>query len=115
VWHRHRSDPRALRRQIYAYAKGHVAYQLTTLVRNREARAIVRLLLELPRVYWWRIRERALGRSEYPLSLVLLEIAGTLAGPLAWWQSRRRVRRLGKSTLLNRAAGAKTAAGDVAA
>jgi GT2 family glycosyltransferase len=97
VWHRHRSDMRALRRQIYAYAKGHVAYQLTTLVRNREWRAVTRLIVELPRIYLWRVRERLLGRSDYPLHLVILEIAGTIAGPSAWLRSLMRVRRLGRS------------------
>ena len=97
MWHRHRNTAAALRRQIYAYAKGHVAYQLTTLVRDGEWRAVTRLVLELPRVYWWRIWSRVRGGSDYPLSLVALEIAGTIAGPFAWWRARRRVRRLGRS------------------
>jgi hypothetical protein len=97
VWHRHRNSARELRKQIYAYAKGHVAYQLTTLVRDRDWRAVTRLFLELPRVYWWRIRSRLRGDSPYPLSLVALEVAGTVAAPLAWWRARRRVRRLGRS------------------
>jgi hypothetical protein len=97
VWHRHRRDMSALRRQIYAYAKGHVAYQLTTLTRNQDWRAVSRLAFELPRVYLWRLRTRIQRRSNYPTGLVLLEIAGTIAGPLAWWQSRRRARRLGMS------------------
>jgi hypothetical protein len=33
--------------------------------------------------------------SDYPLSLILIEIAGTFAGPLALWRARRKVRRLG--------------------
>jgi GT2 family glycosyltransferase len=97
VWHRHRADMRSLRRQIYSYAKGHVAYQLTTLARDREWRAIPRLLFELPRVYSWRVRDRVRGRSQYPLGLVLLEVLGTCVGPFAWLRSRRRVRRLGRS------------------
>jgi GT2 family glycosyltransferase len=98
VWHRHRRDIDALRRQIYAYAKGHVAYQLTTLFRYGDWRAVARLTLELPRVYWWRLRARLRSRRAYPLSLILVEIRGTLAGPFAWWRSQRRVRRLGRST-----------------
>jgi GT2 family glycosyltransferase len=98
VWHRHRTTMRALRRQIYSYAKGHVAYQLTTLARDREWRAIPRLAIELPGVYLRRLRDRLRGRSEYPLRLVLLEIFGTCVGPFAWLRSRWRVRRLGRST-----------------
>jgi GT2 family glycosyltransferase len=97
VWHRHRSSMRAVRRQIYSYAKGHAAYQLTTWLRDGDRRGLVRLLYELPSVYARRTWQRIRGRSAYPLTFVLLEILGTLAGPLALWRSRRRVRRLGPS------------------
>ena len=97
VWHHHRSDMHALGRQIYAYAKGHVAYQLTTLTRDRDWRALIRLFGELPFVPAWRLQTRRSAPNGYPLSLVLIEIFGTLAGPLAWWQSRRRARRLGRT------------------
>lgn len=101
VWHRHRTNVRALRRQIYSYSKGHVAYQLTTLLRERDPRALVRLGYELPRIYARRAWERVSGRSEYPLWLVATEILGCMAGPFALWRSRRRVRRLGRSTFAN--------------
>jgi GT2 family glycosyltransferase len=97
VWHRHRSDMPSVRRQIYAYAKGHVASQLWTLRRDGDLRALIRLFVELPSVYWWRLASRVTGRSGYPLSLVMLEIGGTLAGPWAWWQAGRRAKRLGTS------------------
>lgn len=97
VWHTHRRDARSLRKQIYNYSKGHVAYHLTTLLRDGDRRALHRLLVELPRTYLKRIYRRLRGRSDYPISLILLEIAGNLAGPWALWQSRRRVRREGRS------------------
>jgi O-antigen biosynthesis protein len=97
VWHKHRRDLKALRRQIYNYSKGHVAYQLTTLFNDRDLRALVRIFVELPLTYLWRFRTRLAGKSGYPLSLVLLEVAGNLAGPWALWRSRRRVKRLGSS------------------
>ena len=43
VWHRHRASMRDVRRQIYVYSKGHVAYHLTTLLRDADRRALVRL------------------------------------------------------------------------
>jgi GT2 family glycosyltransferase len=95
VWHHHRADMPSLRRQLFNYAKGHVGYQLTTLFRDGDLRALVRLCAELPRVYARRTAERLRGRSDYPLSLLAIEIAGTLAGPAAWWRSRRRAKRLG--------------------
>jgi O-antigen biosynthesis protein len=97
VWHHHRADMRALRRQIYAYAKGHVAYQLRTLWRDGDRRALIRLCVQLPRVYANRVLARLRDRDDYPLRLVALEIAGTLAGPFALWRACRRVRRSGRS------------------
>jgi glycosyltransferase involved in cell wall biosynthesis len=99
VWHRHRRDMAALRRQIYGYSKGHVAYHLTTLIRDHDLRALVRLGLGLPP---WRARQliqwgKGQAGSAYPLHLILLEVAGNLAGPWCLWRSRRRVRREGRS------------------
>jgi glycosyltransferase involved in cell wall biosynthesis len=93
VFHRHRRDLAALRRQIYNYSKGHVAYQLTTLLHDRDHRALVRLAAKLPQTYLQRAKRRLLGNSDYPISLILLEILGNLAGPWALWRSRRRVTR----------------------
>lgn len=97
VWHRHRRDEAALRSQIYNYSKGHVAYQLTTWMRDKDRRALLRLFVGLPQTYLRRIKERLLGKGSYTLSLILLEIAGNLAGPWALWSSRRRVKREGRS------------------
>jgi GT2 family glycosyltransferase len=99
VWHRHRDSMRALRAQIYAYSKGHVAYHLTTWLRDGDRRALVRLAYSLPRTYAARTWERLRRRSDYPVALIILEIAGNLAGPFALWRSRRRVSRLGRTEL----------------
>lgn len=97
VWHKHRREMAALRRQLYGYSKGHVAYHLTTLIRDRDLRAIFRLAVGLPKAHIWRIRRRLRGKSIYPLSLIIIEIVGNLAGPFALWRSRLRVKREGKS------------------
>jgi GT2 family glycosyltransferase len=97
VWHRHRRDSTSLRAQIYAYSKGHVAYHLTTLLHDGDRRALQRLGWSLPKVYAGRAIERLRRRSEYPIGLILTEIAGNLAGPFALWRARRIVRRLGRS------------------
>jgi hypothetical protein len=102
VWHKHRRDTSALRRQIYNYSKGHVAYHLTTLLRDHDLRPLLHLGYHLPR---WQVgqiirqvKNRLCGqRNDYPLSFTLLEIAGNLAGPWALWRSRRRVKREGRS------------------
>ncbi len=94
VWHHHRRDMRALRRQIYAYSKGHVAYHVKTWTRYGDTRALFHLALTLPK---WQIKKlvRWMRRSnDYPLSLILTEIAGNFAGPWALWRARQRARRL---------------------
>ena len=100
VWHRHRPSMKSLRHQVYAYSKGHVAYHLTTLTREGDRRALWRLAT-LPKVHCQRIWHRLRGWSDYPIPITLIEIAGNLAGPLALWRSRRRVRRLTPSTRLH--------------
>jgi GT2 family glycosyltransferase len=94
VWHHHRRDMRALRRQIYAYSKGHVAYHVKTWLSYGDSRALFHLALTLPK---WQVKKlvRWVRRSnDYPLSLILTEIAGNLAGPWALWRAQRRARRL---------------------
>ena len=97
VWHKHRREMQALRKQIYNYSKGHVAYHLTTLIRDRDLRAISQLVFGLPKAHIWRILERLRGRSFYPLSLIMLEAFGNLAGPFALWRSLRKVKSQGRS------------------
>ena len=97
VRHRQRRAISALRRQIYNYSKGHVSYHLTTLIDDHDLRAAGRMLIGLPRAHAWRVARRLLGRSEYPIWLVLVEIAGNFAGPWGLLRSRMRVLREGHS------------------
>jgi hypothetical protein len=100
VWHRHRATMDSLRRQIYAYSKGHVAYHLTTLIQDGDKRSLIRLFCSLPFAYLRRAVQRVRRHSDYPLSLIVLEVMGNFAGPLALWRSRRRARALGRSAPL---------------
>jgi len=97
VWHKHRRDLPSLCRQLYNYSKGHVAYHLTTVLRDHDPRALVHLVLGLPSFHAKWAAARLLGKSDYPLSLLALEIAGNLAGPWSLWRSRRRIRCDGRS------------------
>ena len=97
VWHKHRRTMDAFRRQLRFYSRGHVSYLLTTLFRDHDRRALVRLGYELPKGYAWYIKEHLLRRSPYPLSLVWLEIIGHWLGPWALWQSLQRLKREGRS------------------
>lgn len=101
VWHKHRREMRALRKQLYSYGKGHVAYHLTTLLRDRDRRAAIQLAVRLPESYLWRIasstKRLVLRRDRYPFGLILVEGVGNLAGPWSLWRSYQRVKREGRS------------------
>ena len=76
VWHRHRRDLAALRRQLWGYSAGHVAYHMTTP--PDWTWGLWRIGVELPRGYLGRLRSSLRGRSAYLAWLVLYE-AGALA------------------------------------
>ncbi|MEM7028484.1 MAG: glycosyltransferase [Chloroflexota bacterium] len=102
VWHNHRRTMDALRKQIFNYSKGHIAYHLLLFFRYRDFRALYRIFVELPR--WqrkqlWRSLKRRIRRKKggYPLSLTLLEIRGNFIGPWSLWQSYRQVKQKGRS------------------
>ena len=101
VWHVHRRAADSLRRQLWNYSKGHVAYHLTTLLRDSDLRAIPYLIYWLPAHQGlWLLRQTrwAMRRSEtFSPWLVACCIAGSAVGPYALWQSRRRVAREGLS------------------
>lgn len=101
AWHRHRPEMTGLRRQLRAYSAGHVAYHLTTTLRERDLRGLHRVLVELPRHHARRVRARLRGRSSWPVSLAATEFLGHLEGPLALWRSHRRVRAAGRSLPLD--------------
>lgn len=90
VWHRHRRDLRSLRRTLFDYGHSSSAFATQRIAFDRD--------LGAARVYrwWWLVHlPRELGRiaarrqSRLPLRLVLAELAGTLAGPVGLWRSRR--------------------------
>jgi GT2 family glycosyltransferase len=96
VWHNHRREFSALKRQLYGYSKGFTSYHLTTLMNDGDWRALTTLLLYLP-IYRLRQLWRFCKGERYPLSLILLEIGGNLAGLWSLWRSRRIVRHEGRS------------------
>ncbi len=97
AWHHHRVTMAELRRQLYGYSKGHVAYHLLTFRHHRDLRALVRIGLELPLDFVRRLYRRALRRYPYPWRLLLTEIAGFVMGPWSLWAAHRHARRFGRS------------------
>jgi hypothetical protein len=80
------SDPGRLR---YNRAKEDTAYHLMTLLRDRDLRALLHLLVHAPRWHWRGFTARVRREQDAPWSLLLLEIAGGLAAPWALWGPRR--------------------------
>ncbi|MDQ7786431.1 MAG: glycosyltransferase [Thermodesulfovibrionales bacterium] len=97
VWHKHRRTMSALRHQIYNYSKGHVAYHLKTLFDDHDCRALMRLMVELPKHHVSKLKQWLVGKRTYPLSLTLIEVIGNFVGPFALLRSSLRVRRIGCS------------------
>ncbi|MBW4650313.1 MAG: glycosyltransferase [Kastovskya adunca ATA6-11-RM4] len=97
VWHKHRRDMSALRRQLYNYSKGIISYHLTTFLCDRDLRGLLAVAIGLPMWQMQRIRERFQRRCAHPIPMILLDIAGNLAGPWSLWQSRQRVKGEGRS------------------
>jgi GT2 family glycosyltransferase len=97
VWHRHRREFPALRRQLYNYSKGFVSYHLTTLFNDRDYRALHALFVVLPVHRLKQIWRWCRGDRTYPASLIAAEIRGNLMGAWSLWRSHRIVRRQGRS------------------
>lgn len=92
VWHAHRSDPAALRSQLFAYGMGLTAF-LTKYATGRETSMDIwrRLPSGARRIrHMW---APAAISGPAPRSLMLAEAMGLLAGPQAYLRGRRRLRR----------------------
>lgn len=92
VWHAHRVDDQALRRQMYGYGAGLSAYLFKYLVSPRTRWDLLRRML--PGI-WHGLRlhrrSRVAARSAgEPTGLVLAELRGLVRGPLAYLRGRCR-------------------------
>lgn len=96
VWHRHRNTAAALVSQMTNYYSGHVAHQLTTLVRDHDPRAVHRLARVTAYATVSRL-ESLVGRGPVPPAIARAQLRGTLRGPLNYVRSQQRVRREGRS------------------
>jgi hypothetical protein len=85
-----------LRRQLFGYSKGHVAYHLTTLFDHGDGRALVRIFAELPLSFAQRALHRLRGRTPYPWRLLATEMLGTLLGPWSLWRAQRLAKRVAR-------------------
>lgn len=98
AYHSHRQDMAALRKQLFNYSKGHVAYHLVTLFNDKDWLTLPYLLIYLPRMLWWRFRQTRKKYSFYPVKLLLLESWGYLNGPWSLYRSIKQANKLGRTT-----------------
>lgn len=99
VWHKHRRDTEAFRRQIHSYSQGVIAHHLMTFRRYRDWRALF-TVITLPSYYLKRAVWSVMGKLTYPLSLLMQEVFGHMLGVWGLWRSHRHVHRYGKSQSL---------------
>lgn len=94
VFHKHRSEYKSLRRQLFHYSKGHYAYHTKCFLAHRDLRALVHMWASVPQSYIWRMRSSLRRKSKYPFKLILWEILGNIIGPFAYLRSMVRTKRL---------------------
>ena len=92
VWHYHRSDSRELRGQLFRYGAGLTAFVTKYLCDSRTSwEVLVRVPTGIRQIsHMW--SPAAIG-SRAPVAFVLAELAGMVAGPLAYGRGRRHSRR----------------------
>lgn len=90
--HLHRADYEGLRRQVYAYGAGLIAYYLKTIL--AEPRFALNFARKMPAGIRWMLSPDAHINKhkleDYPSELTWVERRGMLYGPLAYARSRRR-------------------------
>lgn len=95
IWHYHRPSYDKLRGQLYDFGRGVYAFWTKTFFSDPPMRLRTVLFAAIWYASWF--VKRPLSRStKVPRRLVLAEAVGALRGPLAYWQSRRQVRRIEK-------------------
>jgi GT2 family glycosyltransferase len=86
IWHSHRVDGEAFRRQMEQYMRGHVASLLVQFEKFHHLGNLRRLLVSLPRHYWRLATGREHGRGR---GTVGFEILGCLRGVLFYLRSAK--------------------------
>lgn len=92
VWHVHRSDARALRKQLFSYGAGLSAF-VTKYVADPGTRREVLSRVHAGFFHARRMWRPARNSARMPRVLVLTEALGMFFGPLAYFRSRRQLRR----------------------
>ena len=92
IWHEHRADNAALRRQMYTYGTGLGAY-IAKYLSQRDSRGAV--IARAPRALWYLVTlgsrsSSAADTASISRGVQLAELQGLLAGPWTYYRARRR-------------------------
>jgi len=100
-WHQHRRTMAELKKQLFNYSKGNIAYHGTVLIQDSDLRVLPTVFIFLPIYYFKQLFIALFIDRRYPITLRFTEIAGILAGPWGLWQSHRLIKKLGRGTRLS--------------
>ncbi len=95
-WHQHRRTMAELKRQLFNYGKGNIAYHSTVLICDRDLRVLPMVFIFLPIYCFKQVLIAMFIDRRYPVSLRLTEIAGLFAGPWGYWRSVQLIKRIGR-------------------
>lgn len=96
VNHQHRDNEDALTKQLRAYYSGHVAHNVTSLVRDHDPRGLMRLARVGAYVALARARS-ATGRGPVSPLMARAQVHGAVRGPLNYVRAQQRVKHEGRS------------------
>ncbi|MBX3084373.1 MAG: hypothetical protein KF716_22240, partial [Anaerolineae bacterium] len=101
VWHQHRRTMEELQRQMIAYGRAMIVYELQIFFHDHDWRGLWQLAVVLP-VYRLRqlvglLMAKARGKPTKTWVLFRWGVQGNIEGFSAYWQSRQRVKRMGRS------------------
>ena len=100
-WHQHRRTMAKLKKQLFNYSKGNIAYHATVLIHDRDLRVLPTVFIFLPIYYFKKLFIALFIDRRYPITLRFTEIAGILAGPWGLWRSYRLIKKIGRGTRLS--------------
>ena len=95
IYHQHRRDYEALRKQVYNYGIGLTAY-LTKTILDKPSRALFlarQFFRGLYHMFGASSPKNQNKKANYPLELARLEFRGMFLGPLAYWRGRKRAKK----------------------
>ncbi len=105
VYHLHRREYEALRKQIYSFGIGLTAYLTKSLLENPHL--LLDFLMKVPSGLFFALSaqspKNSKKRHHYPKELTKLELKGMIYGPLAYLRSRRAMHKLREKFVLHQA------------